>query len=71
MIGPADIEDMMLDYEAENTPVAERQAPARQSDCLLGWAWWLTPAAVAGLRGSKGRRVENGSARPGRPGSSR
>jgi len=47
MIGPADIEDMMLDYAASNTRVADRQEPEGRSDQLIGWAWWTCPVLLA------------------------
>lgn len=53
MIGPADIEDMMLDHTASGASVAKRQVPNPQPNYLLGWAWWLSPAALLAFEAQK------------------
>lgn len=45
MIGPAEIEDMMLDHAAAHPPAAGPGTPDRLPRPAI-WAWWLSPAVL-------------------------
>jgi hypothetical protein len=53
MIGPADLEDMMLDYAAAHPPAAETETPCRLPWQLAIWAWWLNPAVLLAFEAQK------------------
>ncbi len=39
MIGPADIEDMLMNYAASDTRVVDHKGPEARLNQLIGWAW--------------------------------
>ncbi|TNC06531.1 hypothetical protein FF100_34345 [Methylobacterium terricola] len=50
MIGPADIEDMLMDYVSTD---ATHEAPERQSLQMISWTWRLIPAASLAFEAQK------------------
>ncbi|SFV14587.1 hypothetical protein SAMN02799631_05914 [Methylobacterium sp. 174MFSha1.1] len=50
MIGPADIEDMLMDYVSTD---ATHEASETQPSQMISWTWWLIPAASLAFEAQK------------------
>lgn len=53
MIGPADIEDLILDYAASNTRAVDQEDPEARPNQLIGGAWWTCPMMLLAFEAQK------------------